>query len=139
MLSKAISLTAENFEGIYDKGGRPYILHCIHVMNKIRHLGDDYMMVAVMHDLIEDTDVTLADLKEWGFGQLVIDAIKAMTHLKGESYEDYIKRIKKNKIAVQVKLADLKHNSDITRMKGLEPKDFKRLEKYSKAYAFLRY
>lgn len=139
MLDKAISMAAQSFEGKFDKGGKPYILHCIHVMNKVRHLGEDYMVVGILHDLIEDTDYTLKDLQDLMFHDRIVEAIKAMTHLPGELYEDYIKRIKENEIATQVKLADLKHNSDITRMKGLTDKDFRRLEKYHKAFDFLRY
>jgi len=137
MLDKAISITAQAFEGKLDKGGTPYILHCLHVMHKVRHLGSDAMQAAVMHDLIEDTDWTLVDLHELGFNERVVTLVERMTHQEGESYDDYLDRIAVGQFSRAIKMADLKHNSDITRMKGLRAKDFERLEKYHRAYDFL--
>lgn len=137
MLDKAISITAKAFEGKFDKGGTPYILHCLHVMRGVARLGEEVMCIAVMHDLVEDTDWTLDKLLDLGFSLRIIDGISAMTHEKSESYDMYIRRIALNKDAREVKKEDLKHNSDITRIKGLREKDFKRLEKYQRAYVYL--
>ena len=137
MLDKAIAITAKAFEGKYDKSGEPYILHCLHVMRGVEAHGKEVMCIAVMHDLVEDTEYTLDDLLDLGFSLRVVDGVKAMTHLDSESYDDYIKKIAINKDARLVKLEDLKHNSDITRLKGLKEKDFKRLEKYSRAFVYL--
>jgi (p)ppGpp synthase/HD superfamily hydrolase len=137
MLDKAIAITATAFEGTFDKGGAPYIRHCLHVMHGVRHLGDDAMMAAVMHDLIEDTDYTATNLLDLGFSHRVVSLVVLLTHLKGEEYTDYVMRISVSPIARAIKMADLRHNSDIHRMKGLTPKDFDRLVKYHTAYALL--
>lgn len=138
MLGKAISIASKAFEDKKDKGGNPYILHCLYVMNKVKHLGEHYMVVGVLHDLLEDTSWTEKDLLEEGFSFEVVYAMLAITHEKDETYEEYIKKISNNKIAKAVKIEDLKHNSDITRMKGLRKKDFDRLEKYHRAYTYLK-
>lgn len=137
MLDKAISIASQAFEGKYDKGGQPYILHCLYVMNQMPENDHELRCVAVLHDIVEDTDWTLLDLREEGFSVTVVDAVELLTKKNGQSYDDYIKEVKQNDLARQVKLADLKHNSDITRMKGIEIKDMARLEKYFKAYKYL--
>lgn len=141
MLAKAISITSVAFEDKLDKGGVPYIMHCLHVMNIIGKKSDkdqELMCIAVMHDLVEDTEWTIADLTSAGFSSRVCAGVSDMTHDPYETYEEYIKVISLNPDARKVKLVDLKHNSDIHRMKSLDKKHFKRLEKYHRAYAFLR-
>lgn len=137
MLDKMIAIVSDAFVGKKDKGGQPYILHCLHVMNQMPENDDDLRQIAVGHDLIEDTNWTADRLLALGFSHRVVYGIHILTHTKDMSYDDYIKRISTNPDAVKVKLADLKHNSDITRMKGLRKKDFDRLEKYHRAYAYL--
>ena len=137
MLSKAIALASEKFTGKLDKGGRPYILHCIHVMHNVKKNDDELKCIAVLHDVIEDTDVTADDLRALGMSDRVIDGVLAMTHEDGESYEDYIKKLSSNIDSVIVKKEDLRHNSDITRIKGLRDKDIARIEKYHRAYTHL--
>ena len=139
MLSKAIAIASVAFEGKSDKGGKPYILHCLHVMHKVGPDDHELMQIAVLHDVVEDTSWDFDGLKSEGFSNRVIDALKLLTHEKGVPYEDYIKGIATNEDARKVKLADLKHNSDITRMKGLRKKDFDRLEKYHRSYEYLRF
>lgn len=120
-----------------DKGGTPYILHCIHVMGQV---GPDpeLMAAAVLHDIIEDVSEYDGDrLCAHGMSERIVRIDELMTHNAGESYDDYIKRISTCKDATKIKLADLAHNSDITRMKGLRKKDFDRLEKYHRAYMYL--
>ena len=138
MLDKAIALTAQVFEGKFDKGGEPYILHCLYVMHKVGPDDHELMTIAVLHDVVEDTNITIDDLKEMGFSDRVIWGVKALTHQKDEPYMDYIKRISFNPDARKVKMADLDHNSRILRMKGLRKKDFERLEKYFTAYEYLK-
>lgn len=138
-LATAIKIASAAFESKEDKGGQPYILHCLHVMHNIDPKDEDLRIIAVLHDLVEDTDWGLVDLKHAGFSMRVISAVNALTHKSDESYDAYIKRISLNEDARKVKLADLRHNSDIHRMKGLRKKDFDRLEKYHKAYAYLNY
>ena len=138
MLSKAIALAAKEFEGVFDKGGRPYILHCLWVMDRVRHLGDEFMIVAVLHDIVEDTDITVVDLAEMGFSGNVILAVTAITKWPGIAYTDYIEGVELNDIATQVKLRDIEHNSKVTRLKEVEEDDVRRMKKYNQAYTFLK-
>jgi (p)ppGpp synthase/HD superfamily hydrolase len=141
MLGTAIALTAKCFETEVDKGENPYMLHCLFVMNNVDQKDSELMQAAVMHDVIEDTDYTLDDLREFGFSERTIAAVDGVTRRKIgstlEAYDDFIIRCSENEDSVKIKLADLRHNSDITRLKGLREKDFERLKKYIKAYDFL--
>ena len=138
-LGTAISIAAQEFEGMTDRGGKPYILHCLHVMNKMKYENDEELMIiAVLHDLVEDTEWSFNNLIDFGFSKRVVNALRDLTHIDGENYFDYINRIKTNPDAVKVKLQDLRHNSDITRIKGIRPKDIERIEKYHKAYLMLK-
>lgn len=138
MLDKAIALAATKFVGVFDKGGRPYILHCLWVMDRVRHLGDIYMIVAVLHDIVEDTEVSLQALMKMGYSLEIVDAVDALTKNSDVSYATYIKGIKKNKIAREVKLRDLEHNSKITRLKGVTMRDVERMRKYNESYLYLK-
>ena len=138
-LGKAIEVAVTAHSGQVDKGGKPYILHPMWVMNKVRHLGPDFMTAAILHDVVEDSSLTIEGLITLGFNQDVIAAVRALTHdHQNMSYEDYIKSIKNNTIATAVKLRDIEHNSKITRLKGLRPQDFERLAKYHRAYIYLK-
>ena len=138
MLGKAISIASQAFENKKDKGGQPYILHCLYVMNEVKHISHEAMIIAVLHDLLEDTNWTSMELMDAGFTNAIIRRIENLTHREDENYDTYIKRVSLDKLCTYIKLADLRHNSDITRMKGLTKKDFDRLEKYHKAYEYLR-
>ena len=138
MLSTAIALIAQKFVNTLDKGGNPYILHCLRVMNGVDQNDEELMCIAVMHDLVEDTNVTLDELRYLGFSERVIRGVDTMTHRDEEDYETYIKRIALNPDTIKVKRSDLIDNSNITRLKGLRKKDFDRLEKYSKAFIYLK-
>jgi (p)ppGpp synthase/HD superfamily hydrolase len=139
MLDVAIAITAEAFQGKFDKGGKPYILHCLHVMNKLKYEDDDELMqAAVMHDLIEDTDWTLDKLRELRFSDRVIHIITMLTHVDGEEYMEYIGYIGEDVDATKIKIQDLRHNSDLFRIKGVRERDIKRIEKYQKAYIYLK-
>lgn len=137
-LALAIYIASEEFKDTLDKSGQPYILHCLRVMNSVNQKDPELMQIAVLHDLIEDTNYEIVDLGTLGFSHRVLCALSLLTHdKKVSSYEDYIKALVHNKDAVEVKLADLKDNSNITRLKGLRKKDFDRLEKYHKAFVYL--
>lgn len=138
MLDKAINIASNAFLGKVDKQGRPYILHLIWVMNKVRHLGEIYMIVAVLHDLLEDTDWTIEGLMKEGFSQEITEALDLLTHYPTEAYENYVSRLSTNTIAREVKMRDLEHNSKITRLKGIRDKDVERLRKYNQSYLFLK-
>lgn len=142
MLDKMIAIVAQAFEGKFDKGGQPYILHCLAVMYQIPESDIQGRIAAIAHDLFEDCpEWNCERLIRLGFEPDTVMVIETVTHMKGESYEDYIKRISVsphlNGAARRIKKADLRHNSDILRMKGLRQKDFARLEKYHKAYQYL--
>jgi len=137
-LALAISIVSKAFESKVDKGGKPYVLHCLRVMNGVDQSDEDLMIASVMHDLIEDCEeYTFEMIAELGFSERVITILRLLTHKKEVSYDDYIKMISFNKDATEIKLADLRDNSDITRIKDLRKKDFDRMEKYHRAYKYL--
>lgn len=140
-LGRAIEIAVSAHSGQVDKGGRPYILHPLWVMDRVRHLGDDYMIVAVLHDVVEDSEdsaKTFIEIAKERFSSKVLQALALVTHDKeNQSYDDYIKAIALDPIAKAVKLRDLEHNTKITRLKGLRKKDFDVLEKYHRAYTYL--
>lgn len=132
---KAIKLAFKAHEGQLDKSGLPYILHPIHVAEQ---MDDEYSTcAALLHDVVEDTEYTIDDLKKEGFPQPVTDAVYALTRQTGMPYEDYIKIVKNNPLATKVKLADIEHNSDPTRMDKMKAEDIRRIEKYTKAKKYL--
>lgn len=137
-LGTAINIASNAHLGQFDKGGTPYILHPLWIMHKIRHLGEKYMIVAILHDVPEDTQITIEILKDFGFNFEIIEALKLLTHDLSIPYMEYIEKLATNDIARQVKLRDLEHNSKITRLKGLRDKDFERLKKYQIAYNYLK-
>lgn len=138
-LGIAIQIASNAHLGQTDRGGNPYILHPLWVMHKVRHLGAKYMIVAVLHDVVEDTTVTYDDLIAAGFNFEIIEALKLLDHSDTSiPYDTYVAKLASNDLSRQVKLRDLEHNSKITRLKGLREKDFERLIKYQKAYKYLR-
>ena len=113
----------------------PYILHPLWLM--LRFESVDAMIVAVLHDAIEDSELTLDDLAREGFSPAVIDAVDALTHRPAESYDDYLRRVRANELARRVKLVDLEHNMDLRRIESVSKKDLERIHKYHKARRFL--
>lgn len=138
MLSAAITLAAKKFDGVFDKGGQPYILHCLKVMHYLKTDDLELQCIAVLHDVIEDCGFTVNDFQALGFSDRVIDGVVAMTKFDGYGEQEYLDQILENADAIRVKLADLRHNSDIRRLKGLRPKDFERLEKYHRMFVRLK-
>lgn len=138
-LNKMLVLVTTEFDGIFDKGGVPYVLHCLKVMHYLKSDDEELCCIALGHDLVEDRkNITYAFLREMGFSERIIAGIAAMTKVPGESPEEYLAKVKSNPDAIRVKLADLRHNSDIRRLKGVTAKDVARLEKYHKMYLELR-
>lgn len=119
----------------FDRAGVPYIYHPIHLAEQMK--TETECIVALLHDVVEDTDVTFEELERC-FPSEVIDALKLLTHDKTVDYMEYIKEIEKNEIARNVKIADLHHNSDETRLDVITEKDKLRNKKYKKALSFLR-
>lgn len=136
-LDKAIRIASVAFEGVFDKGGKPYILHCLWVMDRVRHLGVKYMIVAVLHDLLEDCeDWTPNRLREEGFAEDIVETL-ILLDMRGVDYMTRIKEIKLVALAREPKKRDLEHNSKITRLKDVRDKDFERLKKYNLAHRYL--
>ena len=118
-----------------DKNGIPYIYHPVHLAEQMT--DEATICVALLHDAVEDTDITFEELENAGFTKEIMGAIRCMTHDKAVPYMDYIQEIKKNPIAKCVKLADLRHNSDLTRLDVVDEKAKKRGEKYKRAIQLL--
>ena len=113
----------------------PYVFHPFHLAEQMA--DEATTIVALLHDVVEDTAISFEDLEKQGFSDEIMDALKLLTHDKNIPYMDYVAEIKKNTIATNVKLADLKHNSDLTRLSVVDEKALKRKEKYEKAIKFL--
>ena len=134
-LKDAKKIAKEKFKGITDKAGKDYFEgHLTSVAKNTTTIQGE--IVAYLHDIIEDTDVTYEELSEM-FGNQIAFAVYRLTHKKDKDYFDYIKELKYNRLAVEVKLADLKNNMDLSRLDKITDKDKKRLEKYKKAYKIL--
>lgn len=133
---KAIKLCCEAHAGQTDKSGLPYVHHPLHLAEQMD--DEDSTVVALLHDIVEDTSYTLDDLESMGYGDSVIDALRLLTHDDSVPYLDYVRDIAKSPLARKVKLADLAHNSDLTRLDH-EPteQDLKRYHKYQKAREIL--
>ena len=132
-LQRAIEIATEAHKGQFDKSGKDYIGHPLRVMEMGK--TEEEKIVGVLHDVIEDTDWTFEALAEEGFSKEIIDALRCVTKLsENENYDDFIERVKKNPLAVAVKINDLSDNMDIRRLPYLSDKDVKRLKKYLKAY-----
>lgn len=136
LLEKALQIAVKAHSGQIDKSGSAYIFHPIRVSNRCS--TDDERIVALLHDTIEDTEVTTEYLLMEGFPRNIVDAILSVTRNEDESYDDFIKRSRLNPIGRQVKLHDLEDNMDITRLNELTEKDIYRLNKYIKAYKYLK-
>lgn len=132
-LQKAIEIATQAHAGQVDKAGNEYIGHPLRVMEMGK--TEEEKIVGVLHDVIEDTDWTFERLEAEGFSKEVIDALRCVTKVsENENYDDFIERVKKNPLAVAVKLNDLSDNMDIRRLPYLSDKDVKRLKKYLEAY-----
>lgn len=138
MLSHMLSFTVAQHADQYDRGGNPYILHCLKVMHWLKTDDIELQCIALGHDVIEDTGATYAQLRQIGMTERVIEGIKALTKVPGESFEEYQSKVIGNRDAVLVKMQDLRHNSDIRRLKGVTEKDVARIQRYHKFYLLLQ-
>ncbi|AWX55388.1 HD domain-containing protein [Brevibacillus brevis] len=130
-LDKAILIAVNAHKGQTDKGGYTYILHPLRVMLSMD--TESSRIVAVLHDVVEDTDVTLTDLRQQGFSEQIITAIDCLTRRSGESYMQFIERVKQNDLARAVKIADINDNKDLSRIPSPTKEDIERLKKYNEA------
>lgn len=135
ILEKAIAIAKIAHDGQIDKAGVPYILHPLMVMTCVDTLIEK--TVAVLHDVLEDSSLTVEDLRSHGFSEEVIHVLDILTHKQGEPYFDYIRRVSENPIARKVKIADLIHNMNLSRIKNPTENDFQRLKRYQKAILIL--
>lgn len=134
VLATAIALASKLHESQTDKGGKPYILHPLRIMMRLRTNDEELMAIAVLHDVVEDCSITFDDLRELGMTQRVIDGVDLLTKRPGFTYFQFIERLAGNRDALLVKREDLRDNSDLTRLKGITEKDLKRMDKYIKAF-----
>ena len=132
---KALKFMFEKHKEQYDKSGMPYVFHPFTVAQSVD--DENSTIVALLHDILEDTETTTDELRELGFNEEIIEALEYLNHDKNVDYFDYIKNISTNKIATKVKIADLKHNSDLSRLNEITQKDLDRVEKYKKSLEIL--
>ena len=141
LLEKAIKLARQVHTNQLDKAGKAYFEHPLRVMNNLTTLEEK--IVGILHDAIEDSDLTLEDLRQLGFPEILIDAIDAITKRHEEDYEAYLQRVISNPLALRVKIADMQDNMDIKRIDNPTAKDYQRLEKYQQVlprlYAALKF
>lgn len=134
MLSKMLVIATNAHAGQFDKGGNAYILHPLKVMHYLKSDDEELQCIAVGHDLFEDTSVTVTELRELGISERVIDGMYALTKMPCQSYDEYKQIVFRSKDAMLVKRADLRHNTDIWRLKGVSEKDIARMAKYHQFY-----
>ena len=135
MTKVALKLCFEAHKDQIDKSGMPYVFHPFHLAEQMA--DENTTIVALLHDVVEDTEYTLDDLRKIGFNEDVLSAISLMTHADDVPYMEYVAQIKTNPIAKAVKLADLKHNSDMSRLDRITQKDEERAKKYRQAIELL--
>lgn len=135
MIDIALAISKKAHAGQVDKAGVDYIQHPLYVASQVE--TEQEKAVALLHDVLEDSDITAADLLAYGLSNEVVTAVQTLTKKKGQSYQDYLEKVKSNNLARVVKLADLKHNSDLSRLKSVSDTDRERVEKYKKAIYYL--
>lgn len=134
MLSKAIHIATNAHHLQFDKGGKPYILHCFRVMNYLDTDDEELQCMALLHDVAEDTKITFQEMSEAGMTERVIAALRLVTKMPGQTYDEYKTGVLSSTDAMLVKKADLTDNSDIRRLKGITEKDIERTVKYQRFY-----
>lgn len=138
MLAQMLHIATTAHHGQFDRGGNPYILHPLKVMHYLKSTDEELMCMALAHDVIEDTAVTYAELRAAGMSERVIEGIRALTKQPGQTYEEYKQGVFASEDAMRVKMADLRHNTDIRRLKGVTEKDIARMAKYHQFYMEIR-
>ena len=133
--NKALRLAYEAHAGQFDKSGVPYVFHPLHLAEQME--DEESIIAALLHDVVEDTAWSLADLRAMGFPEKALEAVALLTHDPAEPYLSYVARVKENPIVRRVKLADLRHNSDLSRIKKVTERDLKRVEQYAAAIRLL--
>ena len=135
MIDIALAIAKKAHAGQVDKAGVDYIQHPLYVASQVK--TEQEKTVALLHDVIEDSDVTVDDLLASGLSNEVVTAVQILTKKEGQSYQEYLEKVKSNNLARVVKLADLKHNSDLSRLKSVTNTDYERVKKYKNAIRYL--
>lgn len=138
MLGKMLVLATNAHAGQFDRGGNPYILHPLKVMHYLKTTDEELMCIALGHDVVEDTGTTFQQLREAGMSERVIEGIRSLTKMPGQTYEEYKEAVFANEDAMRVKVADLRHNTDIRRLKGVSEKDIARMAKYHQFFVEIK-
>jgi guanosine-3',5'-bis(diphosphate) 3'-pyrophosphohydrolase len=138
MLDKMLNIAVNAHHGQFDKGGNPYILHPLKVMHYLKSDDEELMCMALGHDVIEDTNTTYQELREMGISERVIKGLQCLTKQRGQTYDEYKTAVFSNIDAMRVKMADLRHNTDIRRLKGVTEKDIARIAKYQMFYTEIK-
>lgn len=134
LLGKVLVLATNAHAGQFDRGKNPYILHPLKVMHYLKTDDEELQCIALLHDVIEDTKTTWKDLEDIGCTERVLNAVRALTKMPGQSYDEYKENVFANEDAMRVKLCDLRHNTDIRRLKGITEKDIERIAKYNRFF-----
>jgi len=134
LLGKVLVLATNAHAGQFDRGGNPYILHPLKVMHYLKTDDEELQCIALLHDVIEDTKTTWQDLKDIGCTSRVISAVRVLTKMPGQTNDEYKNEVFANFDAMRVKSCDLRHNTDIRRLKGVTQKDIDRIAKYNQFY-----
>lgn len=132
-LEEAIALAVEAHKGQVDKSGQPYILHPLRVMFRLQ--GENEKIVGILHDVVEDTPITFAQLRQMGYSEEVIEGVDGVTRRENETYAQFIERSQQNRLSCRVKIADLEDNMDLRRLpRDLTERDYERLQRYTRAW-----
>ncbi len=134
-LEDAIALAAQAHRGQKGRAGEPYILHPLRVM--LQFSEEPLQIIGILHDVVEDTGITLDELRARGFSEEIVSAVDHLSRRSGESYEDFVERIRPNALARRVKLADLEDNMDARRLPTFGQKDGERMQRYHRAWITL--
>ena len=139
LLGKVLVLATNAHAGQFDRGGKPYILHPLKVMHYLKTDDEELQCIALLHDVVEDTDTSWKDLEAIGCTERVLNAVRALTKLPGQTYDEYKETVFANEDAMRVKLCDLRHNTDIRRLKGVTQKDVDRITKYNQFFLEIQF
>ena len=134
LLGKVLVLATNAHAGQFDRGGKPYILHPLKVMHYLKTDDEELQCIALLHDVIEDTDTSWKDLEAIGCTARVIAGVRVLTKMPGQTYDEYKNEVFANLDAMRVKSCDLRHNTDIRRLKGITQKDIDRMARYNQFY-----
>lgn len=133
---KAMKLAYNKHHHQFDKAGYPYFAHVLHIAERMN--TEEETIAALLHNILEDTEVSQKEIEDLGFNQDIIEAIKLLTHKNYIPYMEYIENLKSNDLARKIKIQDLKHNLDTSRIdSNITDLDLKRIEKYNKALKYL--